>query len=276
MDQMIFIKNGEWMTIEGRITAKGRTKDFMKIVGAGQTCQFFWPSEMGCAFVMPLIGEETILGAYLSPKLRLVGYNDLDSRKRHIYSLVWPHSYLLFYFRKRSLVRAHAVSANAPLKSLRDFVGMLPMPNISYEDYGHICIGENRGLVRGSIMETAQQYMNTFLSRDFSSDMTEFADYIPDAEVRQAGKHTCAEFCEIATENGDPTACFLQSWEIISKRDPRAVLKLPWLLDDWTLSEVISHMCGNDEDDADPEAKQEEDVTGLLVRKLIQSTPRRR
>lgn len=275
MDQMIFIKNGEWMTIEGRVTAKGRTKDFMKIVGAGQTCQFFWPSEMGCAFVMPLIGEETILGAYLSPKLRLVGYKDLDTRQRRVYSLVWPHSYLLFYFRKRSLVRAHAVSTAAPLKSLSDFVGSLPMPNVSYEEYGHICIGDNRGIVHGSIMETAQQYMNAFLSRDFSSDMTEFSDYVPTDELKRVGAHTCTEFCEESSGNGDPTACLLQSWETISKKDPRAVLKLPWELDEWTLSEVISHMRGVDEDES-PEDKPEEDVTGLLVRKLIQSTPRRR
>lgn len=272
MNHLIIVNGDEWMTVEGRITAKGKSKNLLETLG-GSEHRFFWPSDMGCAFDMPLKKGGRIMAMYLVPKMRRVTAEDEDEAPM-AFDIIWPHSYVVFRFSaKETIHSAYAIIAKKPLKSLSDPVAPLPLPNIHIgdEDDSLICIGSPLPPMKDhELKENIDSFFGQFIARPFNNDLWE-TDYLP-KELWDIGSHSPpGKSCGCKST----LYCELKCWHIASQKlGAVGMMKLKWNWDDFSFGELLDFVqTGQFERDRDDYDESEDktkssaqDIADRLIR----------
>lgn len=235
MEQILFVRDGMWYAIEGRVVGVGPTSELLKSL---QTRFSFSPTflpygDMGCASFGQHDRRRFYL-MYLEPKKRVIQFLNEATREKKAYSLILPHTYIALFFRGGAIENGYALCSKKKVTSLKDPMGMLPFPNLSLP-YGQICTG-NRAMwpVTQDPSETAMSYLKFFLTSEFTAHINQHVQVLP-KEVSMsadAARHDVYGGCEES----------FNKWQkITDEKGLDGILAIDWKTE-YTLESIIREL----------------------------------
>lgn len=181
--------------------------------------------EVSCAGFARLEDRRFFL-MYFPPRRRQLIWKNKYSGEQRAFIVWWPHVYIGVFFRGGAIEDGYAMCSREKLRSTKDPIGRLPLPNLS-KKYGHICEG-GKGMwnIMARPEDTAQQYAEYFWKSQWISDINDHWNYVPREFWPPGADFSQGSIHESKIE--EMNQGILGIWESISETDPRAVEKLAW------------------------------------------------